>query len=78
MIFEREFNNWIEEINMKESSVNGILAFWFGLFETENGYTMYLTGSNEFDEEDDDWACSIDFEPKDKYFDDGGDIQRIK
>jgi hypothetical protein len=44
-----------------------IIAFNFGLFETEDGYTIYVIGSGTFDEEDPDWATEVDFEPKDKY-----------
>lgn len=67
MTFENEFNNWISDINSHENPSKDIIAFWFGLFETENGFTMYLIGSKEFAENDDDWTCNEDFEPKDKY-----------
>ena len=30
---------------------------------------MYVIGSREFDENDDDWTCNNDFEPRNKYFD---------
>lgn len=30
---------------------------------------MYLIGSKKYDSEDEDWACNIDYEPKEKYFD---------
>jgi len=69
MTFEKEFNNWINGINKNEKPLNEIVAFWFGLIETEDGFTMYLIGSKEFDENDDDWACNNDFEPTNKYFD---------
>jgi len=28
---------------------------------------MYLTGANHFDQDNENWACEIDFEPKYKY-----------
>ena len=67
MTFANEFYQWIRSINANETPNNEIIAFRFGLFETENGITMYLVGSKEFDEEDEDWACNEDFEPKNKY-----------
>ena len=69
MSFSKEFNSWIEGINKADTPTEDIIAYWFGLFETANGYTMYLIGSKDFDENDDDWACNNDFEPKSKYFD---------
>ena len=69
MKFTKEFNKWISGINKNEKPKDDIIAFWFGLFESANGYTMYLIGSKEFDKNDDDWACNSDFEPKNKYFD---------
>jgi hypothetical protein len=62
------FNNWLNRINQTEAVSDSIIAFNFGLFESENGYTVYLIGSETFDEEDDDWATNVDFEPEEKYF----------
>jgi len=59
--------NWIERINKSKKRNENIVAYNFGLFETAEGYTVYLTGSESFDENDDDWAANIDFEPKEKY-----------
>jgi translation elongation factor EF-G len=63
-----DFNNWLNRISKTEAVSDNIIAFNFGLFESENGYTIYLIGSETFDEEDDDWATNVDFEPKEKYF----------
>lgn len=68
MKYRNEFKKWIQEISDNESPNSSIIAFWFGLFETTNGYTLYLTGSNEYDKNDDDWACNNHFEPSNKYF----------
>ena len=68
MLLEKEFDFWIDEVNKTENPDNEVIAYWFGLFQTEKGYSMYLNGSIEFDDEDDDWACNTDFEPKNKYF----------
>ncbi|MDA7501772.1 hypothetical protein N8482_00695 [Chitinophagales bacterium] len=63
MTFEREFLDWMTSMNQTEKPGKEIIGFWFGLFETTTGYTMYLIGSKEFDEQDDDWACNCDYQP---------------
>jgi hypothetical protein len=67
MTFKEQFDNWITRLAKMETPTNDILAFNFGLFETENGYTIYVIGAKTFDEEDSDWATEADFEPKDRY-----------
>lgn len=46
-----------------------VIRMWasFGIFESENGYCVYLIGSESYDVDDDDWACDVDYEPVDKY-----------
>lgn len=68
MSTKANFSNWLNRINKTEVVSDNIIAFNFGLFESENGYTIYLIGSETFDEEDEDWATNVDFEPKEKYF----------
>ena len=60
--------NWIERILETEHPDSSIIAYNFGLFETPEGYSIYLIGSKDFDAEDGDWATGSDFEPKDKYY----------
>lgn len=67
MTLEIQFNKWLDRLNETEKVNEDIVAFNFGLFETNEGYTIYLIGSKTFDPDDDDWALNIDFEPKDKY-----------
>lgn len=67
MTFEKDFFDWMSRLNKNESPDNGITAFNFGLFETTEGYVIYLTGANVFDENDEDWATQVDFEPVEKY-----------
>jgi len=64
------FENWITKININSSLDEEIVAINFGIFESENGYMVYITGSNEYDPDDDDWASEINFEPSQnlKYF----------
>ena len=63
-----KFNDWLNTIILKEKPSNDIVAYYFGIIETTNGFEVYLTGSKIFDEEDEDWACNVDFVPKDKYY----------
>ena len=64
---EKNLERWIKGISNKEALPENIKALNFGIFESENGYTVYLTGSNEYDAEDDDWACNEDFTPSNRY-----------
>lgn len=68
LTIEQTFTEWIEKINEIETVDNSIIGFNFGLFETTNGFEMYLIGSKTFDTDNEDWATNVDFEPKQKYF----------
>lgn len=68
MSTKTDFHNWLNRINKTEAVSDSIIAFNFGLFESENGNTVYLIGSETFDEEDVDWATNVDFKPIEKYF----------
>lgn len=74
----QRFQEWVAKINENEKIDNSIIAFNFGLFESEEGFTMYLNGSKIFDKDDDDWAANMDFEPKQKYFSFGMDFLKDK
>jgi hypothetical protein len=71
MTFNDSFNNWIRVIIKSENPGKTIIAYKFGLFETPDvpsGYYLYLIGSKEYNEGDDDWASGMgDFKPKDTY-----------
>jgi len=75
---DQRFHEWVDNINETERIDKSIIAFNFGLFESEEGFTMYLTGSKVFDKNDDDWATNIDFEPKQKYFSFGNEFLKDK
>ena len=64
---KEEIKHWIQQINDETILPPDIVAFNFGLFESEEGYYIYLIGSKSYDESDDDWACDVDFEPNKKY-----------
>jgi len=54
---KEEIINWIKNIERIDGiPPKEVLGFNFGIFETETGYSMYLVGSFEYDENDDDWA----------------------
>src|SRR5712692_1087276 len=63
-----EIGKWLTEIAETESPLARIVAFNIGLFESEEGYTAYLSGSKDYDANNDDWACNEDFVPHNKYF----------
>lgn len=65
---EQQIKSWLEVINTKETIPSDIKALNFGLFESLDGYGIYLTGSRKYDENDDDWACNNDYEPAQRYF----------
>lgn len=58
---------WLNNINEEEKLPNNIKAINFGLFESKDEYVIYFIGSGNFDDNSDDWACEIDYEPKQKY-----------
>ena len=53
-------SQWISELVETETLPEEIVALNFGLYETPKGYCIYLNGSEEYDEEDEDWACNND------------------
>ncbi|MDR6238768.1 hypothetical protein [Aureibacter tunicatorum] len=55
---QKEILNWLNNIDSKTTgSFKNDIAFNFGIFESEDGYMLYLAGSTEYDDDDDDWAC---------------------
>lgn len=67
---------WINRIDDKEVIPKPVKAFNFGIIETENDYQTYLVGTNNYDTENDDWACKEDFTPKEKYLSLGADSKK--
>lgn len=56
LLFERL--NKLNKTNVIPSTINGL---YFGMYETEEGSYVYLSGAEDYDENDDDWACQQDF-----------------
>ncbi|WP_371371933.1 hypothetical protein [Sporomusa aerivorans] len=64
-------SKWLDKI-LSQELPKGIVAFNFNIYEGSNGtYDVQLIGSDEFDENDEDWACS-------DYYSSGEDICYIK
>ena len=65
--------DWLHTLEKEEKIPADIKALNFGLCEGVKGYFAYLIGAEDYDEEDDDWACAEDYEPETKYleFDEG-------
>ncbi|MDH7445652.1 hypothetical protein [Aquimarina sp. 2201CG14-23] len=63
------FSKWIKEIESTKAPNDKIIAYNFGLFESNGSYMMYLIGCKKYDTKNEDWVCDVDYEPKNKYFD---------
>lgn len=64
-------SNWLDRI-MEQELPKGIVAYNFNLYEGSNGtYDIQLVGTDEYDEDDGDWACT-------DYFTSGENICYIK
>jgi len=61
------FEEWMEEVEASAGVPENLTAFNFGLFETPDGYCMYLMGAKVYDRDDPDWACEEDFTPEARY-----------
>lgn len=59
---------WLGRLEQNETVPDGIEALNIGMFESDEGYySLYMTGSEAYDEEDDDWACDQDYVPEEEY-----------
>ena len=63
----KQFENWFNQLLEKEKVQEGIQAFLYGLFEKEDGIQLYITGSTEWELDDDDWASNNDYFPEGRY-----------
>lgn len=63
----KQFEDWLNELFELEKVQDDILAFNFGLFESEDGIQLYITGSTEWDLDDEDWASNNDYFPEGRY-----------
>ncbi|WP_142296462.1 hypothetical protein [Lottiidibacillus patelloidae] len=63
----KEFERWLHDLLNSEMISDEIVALNFGLFENEYTIQLYITGSKEWEFDDDDWACNNDYFPKGRY-----------
>lgn len=61
MCMQDKIDKWVRQLNKRVVISSDIIALNFGLFETTDGYCIYLSGSKQYDENDDDWACNTDY-----------------
>ena len=55
---KKEFIDWLNNIEKLDGKPPiEVIAYNFGLFESDKGFMMYIVGAFEYSEEDDDWAC---------------------
>lgn len=59
---------WLTRVAAAESPHDEVVAFNIGLFRTQEGFSAYLCGSTEYDEESGDWACEEAWTPSERYF----------
>ncbi|GAA4034232.1 hypothetical protein GCM10022409_18230 [Hymenobacter glaciei] len=55
--FRSELETWLNDVVADENPAEEIIAFRFGLGEVEEGYVLYLAGSKNYNETDDEWAA---------------------
>ena len=65
---KKQIEDWLLELSHNEVIPENIVALNFGIFESENGYCVYLIGSESYDVDDDDWACDEVFTTRDHPF----------
>jgi hypothetical protein len=64
----RSIQTWLTNICLNEHPDESIIAYNIGIFQTPEGFSLYMIGSQNFDANDSDWATEIEFEPEEKYF----------
>lgn len=64
----KTLQEWLVNICDNEKPQKTIYTYNFGLFETQDDYTLCLTGTNNFEVSKDHTATRIDFAPTDRYF----------
>jgi hypothetical protein len=64
------FSDWITKIEKENPPGRDIVAINFGMMQSGKGFMAYITGSEMYDADDDDWAGEIDYQPSraNKYF----------
>ena len=63
----RQLGEWLVQLVNTEPPPKSIRGLHFGLFETAEGFTLYVTGADSYDRNDPDWACANDWWPEGRY-----------
>ncbi len=58
----REISTWLDNIIEEEQTLDNIIVLNIGIYETDGGYCLYLTGHEEYEEDNDSWAEDVAFE----------------
>jgi hypothetical protein len=62
-----DFSKWLNAL-LENNTFENIVAFNFNLYEGFDEYHIQLIGSDQFDEDDSDWAASEVFSSKENIF----------
>lgn len=62
-----QFETWLDNLLQTEPLTTDIIAINFGIFESDSGIQLYISGSCEWDKDDFDWACCNDYFPNNRY-----------
>lgn len=61
------FKKWLDDLFENEPLPKKISGINFGLFDTDDGLQLYITGSYSWDKNDYDWATANDYFPDNRY-----------
>lgn len=61
------FAGWLDTLFQAEPAPQQVIAYNFGFFESEDGKQIYLSGSDQYDPCDFDWACENTYFPEGRY-----------
>ena len=56
-------SNWLKKVEAENPPPTTITALYFGIFKSDKGYMVYVTGAEVYDANDDEWAGEIDYQP---------------
>lgn len=62
-----EVRLWLSRLIVDESPPGTVVAFNVGLFEDGDGFVAYLCGCDQWDPDNDDWACDESYSPAERY-----------
>ncbi len=57
--------SWLNQLFVKYPVPETVTVFHFGIYDSRNGYNIYIHGCSEYDEQFDDWCNTDVYSPKD-------------